>query len=71
MRLDGIWDLMDRDVRVARVYFDLSAVSVVEDEVRDVMNAERSHAGGRCCSSCSAEREPGAADARRPRGSPS
>ena len=40
--LDGIWDLMDRDVRVARVYFDLSAVSVVEDEVRDVMNAERS-----------------------------
>ena len=39
--LDGIWDLMDRDVRVARVYFDLSAVSVVEDEVRDVMNAER------------------------------
>ncbi|MGH2925135.1 MAG: TetR/AcrR family transcriptional regulator [Solirubrobacterales bacterium] len=40
--LDGIWGLMDRDVRVARVYFDLSAVSVVEDEVRDVMNAERS-----------------------------
>jgi AcrR family transcriptional regulator len=39
--LHGIWDLMDRDVRVARVYFDLSAVSVVEDEVRDVMNAER------------------------------
>jgi AcrR family transcriptional regulator len=39
--LDGIWGLMDRDVRVARVYFDLSAVSVVEDEVRDVMNAER------------------------------
>ena len=44
--LDGIWDLMDRDVRVARVYFDLSAVSVVEDEVRDVMNAERSHVAG-------------------------
>ncbi len=39
--LDGVWGLMDRDVRVARVYFDLSAVSVVEDEVRDVMNAER------------------------------
>jgi AcrR family transcriptional regulator len=39
--LDGIWGLMDRDVRLARVYFDLSAVSVVEDEVRDVMNAER------------------------------
>jgi AcrR family transcriptional regulator len=39
--LDGIWDLMDRDVRLARVYFDLSAVSVVEDEVREVMNAER------------------------------
>ena len=39
--LDGIWALMDRDVRVARVYFDLSAVSVVEDEVREVMHAER------------------------------
>jgi AcrR family transcriptional regulator len=39
--LDGIWGLMDRDVRVARVYFDLSAVSVVEEEVREVMNAER------------------------------
>ncbi len=40
--LDGVWKLMDRDARVARVYFDLSAVSVVEDEVREVMNAERS-----------------------------
>jgi AcrR family transcriptional regulator len=40
--LDGIWRLMDRDARVARVYFDLSAVSVVEDEVREVMAAERS-----------------------------
>jgi AcrR family transcriptional regulator len=40
--LNGVWRLMDRDERVARVYFDLSAVSVVEDEVREVMNAERS-----------------------------
>jgi AcrR family transcriptional regulator len=40
--LEGVWKLMDRDVRVARVYFDLSAVSVVEDEVREVMNGERS-----------------------------
>ncbi len=39
--LDGIWALMDQDARVARVYFDLSAVSVVEDQVRDVMHAER------------------------------
>jgi AcrR family transcriptional regulator len=39
--LDGVWRLMDQDERVARVYFDLSAVSVVEDEVREVMNAER------------------------------
>ena len=28
---------MDRDERLARVYFDLNAVSVVEDDVRDVM----------------------------------
>jgi TetR/AcrR family transcriptional regulator, regulator of biofilm formation and stress response len=34
---DGLWMLMDRDERLARVYFDLNAVSVVEDDVRDVM----------------------------------
>ena len=28
---------MDRDERLARVYFDLNAVSVVEDDVRAVM----------------------------------
>ena len=35
--LDGIWRIMDRDERIARLYFDLSAVSVVEDDVRSVM----------------------------------
>jgi AcrR family transcriptional regulator len=34
---DGLWALMDRDERLPRVYFDLNAVSVVEDDVRDVM----------------------------------
>ena len=34
---DGLWALMERDDRLARVYFDLNAVSVVEDDVRDVM----------------------------------
>jgi TetR/AcrR family transcriptional regulator, regulator of biofilm formation and stress response len=34
---DGLWALMERDERLARVYFDLNAVSVVEDDVRDVM----------------------------------
>ena len=35
--LDGLWQLLDRDERLARVYFDLNAVSVVEGEVREVM----------------------------------
>ncbi len=34
---DGLWELMDRDERLARVYFDLNAVSVVSDDVREVM----------------------------------
>ena len=35
--LDGLWRVMDRDERLARLYFDLAAVSVVEPEVRTVM----------------------------------
>jgi TetR/AcrR family transcriptional repressor of bet genes len=35
--LDGVWSLLERDVRLARAYFDLNAVSVVEDDVRSVM----------------------------------
>ena len=35
--LDGVWAILERDVRLARAYFDLNAVSVVEDDVRDVM----------------------------------
>jgi AcrR family transcriptional regulator len=33
----GAWDLLERDERLPRVYFDLNAVSVVEAEVRDVV----------------------------------
>ena len=35
--LDGVWNLLERDVRLARAYFDLNAVSDVEDDVRGVM----------------------------------
>ncbi len=35
--VDGVWRLLERDERLARVYFDLNAVSVVEDEVRAVI----------------------------------
>jgi TetR/AcrR family transcriptional repressor of bet genes len=35
--MDGLWRLMDRDERLARLYFDLAAVSVVEPDVREVM----------------------------------
>jgi AcrR family transcriptional regulator len=35
--LDAVWALLERDARLARVYFDLNSVSVVEDEVRAVL----------------------------------
>ena len=35
--LDGVWTLLERDERLPRSYFDLNAVSVVEDDVRAVM----------------------------------
>ena len=35
--LEGLWRVMDRDERIARLYFDLAAVSVVEPDVRAVM----------------------------------
>ena len=35
--LAGLWRVMDRDERLARLYFDLAAVSVVQPEVRAVM----------------------------------
>ena len=35
--LAGLWRVMDRDERLARLYFDLAAVSVVEPDVREVM----------------------------------
>ncbi len=30
----GLWNVMDEDPRMARLYFDLSAVSVIDDQVR-------------------------------------
>jgi AcrR family transcriptional regulator len=39
--VNGIWSIMDRDPRIARVYFDLTAVSVVEEPVRAVMREVR------------------------------
>jgi AcrR family transcriptional regulator len=35
--LEGLWRILDRDERLARLYFDLAAVSVVEPEVRATM----------------------------------
>ena len=34
----GLWTVMDDDPRVARLYFDLSAVSVVDDEIRQALH---------------------------------
>ncbi|MBN8870928.1 MAG: TetR/AcrR family transcriptional regulator [Solirubrobacterales bacterium] len=34
----GLWKVMDADTRVARLYFDLSAVSVVDDEIRRALH---------------------------------
>ena len=39
--IDALWEILDRDVRIARVYFDLTAVSVVEPGVREVMQEVR------------------------------
>lgn len=39
--IDAVWEILDRDVRIARVYFDLTAVSVVERSVREVMQEVR------------------------------
>lgn len=41
--VDGVWRVLDRDERLARVYFDLNAVSVVEDDVRAVMREVKSN----------------------------
>jgi AcrR family transcriptional regulator len=35
----GLWRILDRDERIARLYFDLNAVSVVDDEVRAALRA--------------------------------
>jgi TetR/AcrR family transcriptional repressor of bet genes len=35
--LDAVWAMLERDARLARVYFDLNSVSVIEDEVRGVL----------------------------------
>jgi TetR/AcrR family transcriptional repressor of bet genes len=35
--VESTWRILDRDERVARLYFDLNAVSVVEDDVRAVL----------------------------------
>jgi AcrR family transcriptional regulator len=40
--LAGLWRVMDRDERLARLYFDLAAVSVVEPDVRAVMREMKS-----------------------------
>jgi AcrR family transcriptional regulator len=34
----GLWKVMDADTRVARLFFDLSAVSVVDDEIRHALH---------------------------------
>jgi TetR/AcrR family transcriptional regulator, transcriptional repressor of bet genes len=40
--LDGLWRVIDEDPRLPRLYFDLSAVSVVERDVRAVMREMKS-----------------------------
>ena len=40
--LAGAWRLLEQDARLPRVYFDLNAVSVVEDEIRNVMREVKS-----------------------------
>jgi AcrR family transcriptional regulator len=37
--LDAVWGILERDPRLPRAYFDLNAVSVVEDDVRATLRA--------------------------------
>ncbi len=39
--LDGLWRVLDRDERLARVYFDLAAAAVAEPEARSTMREMR------------------------------
>ncbi len=39
---DALWNLIERDKRLPRVYFDLNAVSVVDSAVRDVLQEIKS-----------------------------
>lgn len=39
--LDGVWRVLERDDRLARVYFDLAAAAVAEPETRTVMREAR------------------------------
>jgi AcrR family transcriptional regulator len=41
--LDGLWRILDRDERLARLYFDLAAVSVVEPDVRATMQEMKAY----------------------------
>lgn len=36
--INGLWKVMDEDQRIARLYFDLSAVSVVDTEIRQSLH---------------------------------
>lgn len=36
--ITGLWKVMDEDQRIARLYFDLSAVSVVDPEIRQSLH---------------------------------
>ena len=36
--ITGLWKVMDDDQRLARLYFDLSATSVVDDEIRQALH---------------------------------
>lgn len=40
--VEGIWRILERDERLPRAYFDLNAVSVVEDDVRGVLREIKS-----------------------------
>ena len=36
--ITGVWEVMDEDPRMARLYFDLSAVIVVDDDIRQALH---------------------------------
>ena len=54
----ALWQLIERDERLPRVYFDLNAVSVVDSDIRDVLREIKARGATSSRASCSKRTRP-------------